>query len=554
MTKSWAWISLLLLLAIASAAVIPAGKPAHTSTPSTSPSSTERTPIPTAFLEQQKDARGGQTDSVGEGHGRQQDGSALNRMLARRQLTQVTAVILVLPRILSSPNRPFSGLFRITTLTVVRTVTVELPSQTRVVFSPVEQTLTIVNPVLVFETRVITASQPSGNIAARDLTEAAASDPEFHSVTLPVYASPSKEATLLSKAGRVRRQNSNPITRVSTITVEIIRTLTNVCSVRTVTVFDPVYVSVTENQIVTTTTFTTTTPSIETTTSRSSSVVSPAPPADPALSSSDDELTDTTEPFSTTSPTSNALSPSASSTTFTSVLGSASTSPKLVPSETSADAGVTGPGAQPPTGSTATSSTQSEPTSGTNIASSRSTELPTPEAAPEAASDPALSPGTIASITLGAVTALLIFLFLGFVYQRYRKFLRSRQHPQSSKRDYRMTSASAASAIMDKSAPDIPDANAQGQGVPSETSSNKSSEGEQVRIVIHRVVSQTDDSSEVPPLPKSWPLPPGNTGQVYGVIPEESGEATPRDVTGWSTTSEYGSTLYRDVSRNGVRY
>ncbi|KZL65791.1 hypothetical protein CT0861_00782 [Colletotrichum tofieldiae] len=565
MTNPWAWVSLLLLLAVANAAVIPGGSLAHTSTPSTSPSSTERTQKRAAFLKQWTNFRGGQDNSVEEEpglkalHGRQQDDPIIDRMWARQHLTQVTTAIGLLPEILTGSSRPSAeASLLITTLTVARTVTIELASQTTVVLLPVEQTLTFISPALVIETRVITAPRPSRNTAARDLAGAAAFDQELHPAALPVYSLRHNEATLLPKAGRVRRQDSDLVTRVSTITVEITTTLTNIgSSIRTVTILNPVFVSVTENQTVTTTGFTTTTLSTETIASRPPSVIPPAPPAVPTRSlSNEDELADTTASFTTIFPTSVTLLPSTtrSSSMFPSISGLASTSTVLVPSETSAGAGFTTPFSTPsdtgvgrPTESSAKSSVGSNSVSTTAIAPSGSTALPTPEPA----SDPVLPPGTVAIITIGAVTALVFFLFLACVYQRYRKFFGNRRHHQLAEEDYQMTSAIAATAIMNRSASAPSHHNGQDQATASETSSKSAGEDGQVRIVIRPVANQRDGSSETSPLQRAWPRPPGYTGQAYSFSADSSGETTPRDATGWSTMSEYGSTANRDASQGG---
>ncbi|KZL73662.1 gmc oxidoreductase [Colletotrichum incanum] len=568
MTKSWAWVSLLLLLAIANAAVIPGGNLAHTSTPSTPPSLTESTRTLAAFLKQWAKFRGGQVDLVEEEpglealHGRQQDGPTMDRTWARQHLAQVTTVILVLPGILTSSSRPSAkASLLITTLTLVRTVTVELASQTTVVLVPVEQTLIFISPVLVIETRVVTAPRPSRITASRDLAGAAAFDQVLHPAALPVYSLRPNEATLLPKAERIRRQESNPVTRVSTIIVEITTTLTNVgSSIRTVTILNPVFVSVSENQTVTTTKFTATTLSTETTASRLLSVIPPAPPAVPTRSTNnEDELTDTTASFITIFPTGTTLSPSTTknSSIFTSVSGLTSTSAVLVPSETSTGAGFTtwfstpsDTGVGRPTQSTAKSYAGSKSASTTTTAPSGSTALPNPESA----SDAVLPPGTVAIITIGAVTALIFFLFLGFFYQRYRTFFGNRRHHQLAVEDYQMTSATAATAIMNRSASAPSHHNGQDQIVASETSSKSEGEGGQVRIVIRPVANQRDNGSGVSPLQRAWPRPPGYTGQTYSFSADGSGETTPRDATGWSTMSEYGSTTNRDASQGGDLY
>ncbi|OHE96321.1 hypothetical protein CORC01_08393 [Colletotrichum orchidophilum] len=177
--------------------------------------------------------------------------------------------------------------FQATTITIVRTVTIELADRTEFVWSPVQQTLTFINPTLVFETTVVTASRPP-DIAAREEAKETSLERGVAPATSSVYPHGHEGAGLSPHPARIRRQTPASITRVSTITVEITTTIVaSGTSVRTVTIFNPVFVSVTQTPTLTTTIFTTTTLPLEYPVS-SVPAVAPAPPASQSVISSDD--------------------------------------------------------------------------------------------------------------------------------------------------------------------------------------------------------------------------------------------------------------------------
>ncbi|KAK2007457.1 hypothetical protein LZ32DRAFT_666918 [Colletotrichum eremochloae] len=513
MTKAWAWACHLLLLVTADAAVIPSGSFAHTSTTSSAlPSSPERSQTPVTFLKQRMGVRKYQRSSTEDetrleaSLGRQQDGPAQDQMRA----------------LLTTSTRPYVEIpFAVATTTVVQTVTVEVAIQTKIVFRPIEKTLTFTNPVVVFETRAFTAPQSSKTIAARGKTNTAAFHQESLPETLPVYSHQPKEDNLFSRPARVERQALGQVTSVSTVTVGMTTTVTNFGSIRTITVFSPVFV-------IPTTLSTGTTASL--------------PSANPTPSSGkDDKPTDTA--------------------TFTSGLELTSTATLFAPSDTSADAGVTtwfstpsDPGALRPTESPAASSRES----GSDSTATAAPAAPTPEPA----SEPALSPATIASISLGALTGLLFLLFLGFVYRSYRKYAKNRQRNKPSEEDYQMTSAATAATIMNQPALASPSHDSQGGATPGEASSKRASEAKQVRIVIRPIVKRqsagsesskgSKGSGEAQPRRENWQRGSGYTSQGgYSVSVAGGSDSTLRDATGWSNRSEYGSTIKRAASQDG---
>ncbi|KAK1580717.1 uncharacterized protein LY79DRAFT_296375 [Colletotrichum navitas] len=531
MTKAWAWAwaCLLLLLVTTSAAVIPSGSLALTSTTSLAPpSSTERSQTPITPLKQRTRVRKYQSSSAEDETrleafvGGQQDGPTRNQMRARQQLPP-----------------PIGMPLPVATITVVRTVTVEVASQTRIVFQPFEQTLTFINPVVVFETRAVAAPQPFETIAARGKTDTAAFDQESHPVALPAYSPRSKGATLFSRPARVQRQAPVPVPMAPMITVEITTTLTKFAFVRTITAFNQVFVSVTVNQTVTSTRFATT---------LSAGKTASLPSANPIpLSPERTGSTDTTT----------------LSSTFTSGLESAGTTIFFAPSETSADAGVTtwfstpsDPGAQRPTESTAASSAEPRPDSAVTAAPSGPTAVTTPEPT----SEPALSPGTIASISLGAVTGVLFLLFLGYLYRTYRKYAKNREHHQPSEKDYKMTPPTTAT-VMTMGRPAVASPNHDGQdgATPGQAGSKSADEAKQIRIVIRPVAKRqseggkhTEDSDEVEARRAEWQRASGYMSQGgYSVSVAAGSDSTLRDATGWSNRSEYGSTVRRAASQDG---
>ncbi|KAK2048004.1 hypothetical protein LZ31DRAFT_539268 [Colletotrichum somersetense] len=431
--------------------------------------------------------------------------------------------------------------------------------------TPRAQTLTFTNPVVVFETRVAAADpQPFQTIAARGISDRDAFDQESHPVALPLYTPQPKGTTLFSRPARVQRQALEQVNGASTITVEITTTLTNFVSVRTITAFNQVFVSVTVNETVTSTRFATTT-STETVTSTrfatttSTETTASLPPADPALSSGEEvEPTDT----------------SAFSSAFTSGVESPGTTTFLAPSETSAGPGVTTwfstPSDQRPTEIPAASSTRSgSGSTATATATATPSESPAVPAA-EPAPEPALSPGTIASISLGAVTGVMFLLFLGFVYRSYRRYVKDRQDSQPSEEDYKMTSATAATAIMmNRPATALPnddddddDDNGQHGATAGESGSKSAGKAKEVRIVIQPVAKRQSEggkgneggesSGEVEARRAAWQRASGYTSQGgYSVSVAGGSDSTHRDAKSWSNRSEYGSTIRRAASQDG---
>ncbi|KAK6211764.1 gmc oxidoreductase [Colletotrichum tabaci] len=560
MAKCWSWLLIFWSLTAAVAPVIPAGNLGLAFAPSASPFSAKGTQTLIAIPKEQRVTRLPQADSAAEKTGlealyglRQDDGPALGQMWARQNLTQVTIGSWDLAIVLTGSRRSSAqASLLITTVTVFRTVTVELAGQTEVVLSSVEQTLTFIDPILVFETRVITAPL---SIAPNEPTETAAFDRLAFSA--PHGHSPRHKGFVLSSTkARIRRQTPKPITGVSTVTVEVITTLTNTgSSVRTVVVLSPIFVSVTENPTVTSTRLITTTPSIETRMSGTPTAISPTPPAVPSPSLKDqDEPVVRTTFFTTIFPIGTLLSPSATRgfPTSTSVLGFTGTSTGLVPSETSATAGVT-------TWFTTfeyigTAASESKSGSTTTIASS----VPTALSTSEPVSGPDLAPWTIAIIVIVAVGAVALLSFLVYIYRGHRVFFGNRRHRQLSE-SYEMTPAVAGAAAMNPSASFSVNPYGQGQVISGETSSKSSGEGEQVRIIIRPVAIRplairSSSSNTVSPPTRVWPRPPGFNGQAYSLSADGSGETTPRDATGWSLASEQGSTANREVSRGGGLY
>ncbi|KAK2056728.1 hypothetical protein LY76DRAFT_131275 [Colletotrichum caudatum] len=467
-------------------------------------------------------------------------------------LLLVTASAAIIPR---QQLLPFVEIrLPVATITVVRTVTVEVATQTRIIFQPRAQTLTFTNPVVVFETRAAAADpRPFQTIAARGTSDGDAFDQESHPAALPVYTPQPRGATLFSRPARVQRQVLEPVNRASTITVEITTTLTDFVSVRTITAFNQVFVSVTVNETVTSTRFATT-PSTETAAS--------LPPASPALSSGQE-----VEPAGTST------FPSA----FTSGVESPGTTTFFAPSETSAGAGVTtwfstpsDQGDQRPTESPAASSTSSgsgSTATATATATATPSESPAVPAA-QSAPGPALSPGTIASISLGAVTGVLFLLFLGFVYRSYRRYVKDRQDSQLSEEEYKMTSATAATAIMmnrPAASPSNDDDDNAGQygATPGGSGSKSAGKAKQIRVVIRPVAKRQSEggkgseggegSGEVEARPAAaWQRASGYTSQGgYSISVAGASDSTLRDAPSWSNRSQYGSTIKPAASQDG---
>ncbi|KAG7045625.1 GMC oxidoreductase [Colletotrichum scovillei] len=311
---------------------------------------------------------------------------------------------------------PAEASIQVTTVTVVRTVTVELASRTEVIWAPLQQTLTFINPTLVFETNIVTASQPR-NIAVRDAADAIASDQtaifEISSIDTHYH----EGAGLSSHPAPVRRQIPGSINRASVVTIEI--TTTVVASgtiVHTVTIFEPIFVSVTKTPILTSTIFTTTTLPI------------------------DDGV---------------------------------STSPAIATSPRATQKAISSDGAQ-----------QTASLTGPESPSVTTT---TPK--PLEPQEPSVAPSTLDA-------------------------------PESSRI---------------RSEPDTPRIyDGPCQTPQTEGSSGKSSEEEQVRVVIQPVHKKRSMSSVLSALPKVWPRPPGYTGKAYSFSAGGSGETTPREAVGWS--------------------
>ncbi|KAK1624625.1 hypothetical protein BDP81DRAFT_398266 [Colletotrichum phormii] len=471
-----------------------------------------------------------------------QDDIALHQMWARQNLTP-----------------PAEASLQVTTVTIVRTVTVELASRTEVIWAPLQQTLTFINPTLVFETSVVTASQPR-DIAARDAANAIASDqaaiPEVSSADLYYH----EGAQLSPHPAPVRRQTLASVNRVSTVTVEI--TTTIVASgtiVRTVTIFNPVFVSVTQTPTLTTTIFTTTTLPLENTASSVPAGVPSPPASQKAISSDDAQQTASSispDPPSFTETTlaaSEPQQPSVASSTLgapestrvrslSDTSRSISTSSLVLPSSSTP---ATNEGTSARAGPVTSSGPPLRSTSATAAPPLTETLLPSTERI----SRPSLGPEAIAGITVGATLALtaLIFLFLCIRRQRSKR----RRHLQLSEDDRQMTTATVGNAIMYRATSHPLTYDGPCQTPQTGGCSSKSSEEEQVRIVIKPITKNRSMSSVLSALPKVWPRPPGYTGKAYSFSAGGSGETTPREPTGWSVESEYGSSGNQDASRSG---
>ncbi|KAK1997703.1 hypothetical protein LX36DRAFT_681549 [Colletotrichum falcatum] len=495
MKKARAWACLHLLLVAASAAVIPSGSLALPSaTSSTLPSSTERSQTLVTPPEQ--------LVSVSE----DQSSPAEDET-----------------RLEASPGRQ-KDVPPVTTVTLLRTVTVDVVTETRFIFQPVEQTLTFTNPVLVLETHTIAVMQPSNTIAARGKANTAAFDQGSHPAALPAYPPQPKEAALFAGPARARRQLLGPVPSVSTTTVEITTTLT-VGSVRTITAFNQVFVSVTVNRTVTTTMFVT----------MSTGTAASFPPANPTPPSGEESR-----------PTNAATFASGSEPTGTTTF--------FAPSETSAGAGVTARSSMPsgarvqrPTESTAASSTEAQPDSAATAAPSAVT------ATPEPASGRGLSSGTIASISLGVLTGVLFLLFLCYVYRCYRRYAKNRQGQQPPEENYKTAPATATSAI-EAGQPAVAPTNSEVQNGATpgggEARRKSVSEPKQIRVVIKpagkRQSKGGEGSGKTEPEAgrEDWQRASGYSVSVAG-----GSDSTLRDTAVWSTRSDYGSTTKRTVSQ-----
>ncbi|KAK1484403.1 GMC oxidoreductase [Colletotrichum abscissum] len=470
-----------------------------------------------------------------------QDDIALHQMWARQNLTP-----------------PVEATIQVTTVTVVRTVTVELASRTEVIWAPLQQTLTFINPTLVFETNIVTASQPR-NIAVRDAADAIASDQTAISEISSTDTHYLEGAGFSSHPAPVRRQTPASINRVSVVTIEI--TTTIVASgtiVRTVTIFEPIFVSVTKTPTLTSTIFTTTTLPIEDGGS-SSPAIAPSPPASHKVISSDGAQQTASfidlKSSSVTATTPKALEPTELSVVSNTIgapessrIRSESDTPRSTFTSSSvlpSPSPVTNDGNSARVGPSASSSPSMRSTSTTAVPPFTETLLPPTERTAR----PSLSPGVIAGVAVGATFALtaLILLFLCIRRQRSKR----RRHLELNEDDRYMTSAIAATAMMNRPTSNAPAYDRPCHMPRTEGSSGKSSEEEQVRIVIQPVPKKRSMSSVLSAIPKVWPRPPGYTGKAYSFSAGGSGETTPREPVGWSVESEYGSSGNLDASRSG---
>ncbi|KAK1546207.1 GMC oxidoreductase [Colletotrichum paranaense] len=453
---------------------------------------------------------------------------------------------------------PAEATIQVTTVTVVRTVTVELASRTEVIWAPLQQTLTFINPTLVFETNIVTASQPR-NIAVRDAADAIASDQTAISEISSTDTHYLEGTGFSSHSAPVRRQTPASINRVSVVTIEI--TTTIVASgtiVRTVTIFEPIFVSVTKTPTLTSTIFTTTTLPIKDGGSNSPAIA-PSPPASHKVISSDGAQQTPSfvglKSSSVTATTPKALEPTELSVVSNTIGAAESsrirsesdtprstfTSSSVLPSPSP----VTNDGNSARVGPAASSSPSMRSTSTTAVPPFTETLLPPTERTAR----PSLSPGVIAGVAVGATFALtaLILLFLCIRRQRSKR----RRHLQLNEDDRYMTSAIAATAMMNRPTSNAPAYDRPCHMPRTEGSSGKSSEEEQVRIVIQPVPKKRSMSSVLSAIPKVWPRPPGYTGKAYSFSAGGSGETTPREPVGWSVESEYGSSGNLDASRSG---
>ncbi|KAL0934044.1 uncharacterized protein CTRU02_210843 [Colletotrichum truncatum] len=428
------------------------------------------------------------------------------------------------------------------TTTITRTTIFEVAGETRVVVSPLFQTLTFTNPTLVTETSTITVSQRSRNFDKREVVGSVTTNQKAISSTESSHlwkVVPASETTTLRPhfSGASRRHTSNDVMAVtvagqmSTITIELTVTLTRTGTfVSTATIFNPVFVSTTATPTMTITSFVTTTISITTAASRTSDLSSIAEILPSQGSTSATAIASLTTPTSSRSP----VGPSTEVSTISS---SASSAP-----ETTVDA--TTWFSTEPEGSTATgrSLTSTETMVSTRRTPS-STSLPP---APEFSSQPALGPGEIAGVTLGAVSGIALIILIIWLLRRRSK---RRQHVHIPDDDYQMTPTETAAAIINSS-PLAMDLHDRSRALPSNASGNSSRDGD-VRIVIQPMAKRRTQSSSLFPSPKTWPRPPGYTGQAYSFSAGESGDSTPRDPTTWSNASEYGSSGNRDGLLDG---
>ncbi|KAK1449100.1 GMC oxidoreductase [Colletotrichum melonis] len=470
-----------------------------------------------------------------------QDDIALHQMWARQNLTP-----------------PVEATIQVTTVTVVRTVTVELASRTEVIWAPLQQTLTFINPTLVFETNIVTASQPR-NIAVRDAADAIASDQTAISEISSTDTHYLEGTGFSSHPAPVRRQTPASINRVSVVTIEI--TTTIVASgtiVRTVTIFGPIFVSVTKTPTLTSTIFTTTTLPIKDGGSNSPAIA-PSPPASHKVISSDGAQQTPSfvglKSSSVTVTTPKALEPTELSVVSNTIgapessrIRSESDTPRSTFTSSSvlpSPSPVTNDGNSARVGPAASSSPSMRSTSTTAVPPFTETLVPPTERTAR----PSLSPGVIAGVAVGATFALtaLILLFLCIRRQRSKR----RRHLQLNEDDRYMTSAIAATAMMNRPTSNAPAYDRPCHMPRTEGSSGKSSEEEQVRIVIQPVPKERSMSSVLSAIPKVWPRPPGYTGKAYSFSAGGSGETTPREPAGWSVESEYGSSGNLDASRSG---
>lgn len=487
-----------------------------------------------------------------------QDDIALHQIWARQNLTQVQNTPAPRPMLTIWSRPPAEASIQVTTVTVVRTVTVELASRTEVIWAPLQQTLTFINPTLVFETSIVTASQPRG-IAARDAANAIASDQAALSEISSTDTYYHEGAGLSPHPAPIRRQTSASVNRVSIVTVEITTTIVaSGTMVRTVTIFDPVFVSVTKTPTLTSTIFTTTTLPIKNGVFSSSAIVPSPPASQKAISSDGAQQTasfmgpESSFVTATTPETPEPQDPSVVSSTIGAPESSRIRSEPNTPRSTFAASSVL-PGSSPATHEGTSARVEPATSSSPSMRSTSTTTVPplTETLLPptERIARPSLSAGVIAGIAVGATFVLtaLILLFLCIRRQRSKR----RRHLQLNEDDRHMTSVIAATAMMNQPTSASLTYDGPCQTPQTEGSSGKSSEEEQVRVVIQPVLKKRSMSSVLSALPKVWPRPPGYTGKAYSFSAGGSGETTPREPVAWSVESEYGSSGNPDASPSG---
>ncbi|KAK2739326.1 hypothetical protein CKAH01_07276 [Colletotrichum kahawae] len=440
----------------------------------------------------------------------------------------------------------------LSTTTLTRTSFIEVPSETQVVVSTLVETVTVVDPIFVTETRTVAISQAPSDLAKRGFASSAASyDGDPISSTnpgLPRGKVPRPDSTSLSslrdsipppapttlvtaRRGARRQLLDAPLTiigLVSIVTIETTVTLTRTGSfVSTATVVNPIIVSVTATPTSTTTLF-----------------VTAGAPTPTSIASTQEVSTIVPEPTipTTASVRMTISTPVQTSLTRTSLSSDKSTS---IPATSSSDSGSTGPTSgittwftNDPDGFTWPTVA---PTSTLTQTSASITASTTVIAGTGSSFRPALDDGQIAGIVVGGVFGIVL---VALAIWLLRKRSKRRQHVNIPEDNYQMTSAAAAAAIIDS----LPPAMAQrdpSRPLPSNTSGESSREGN-VRIVIQPTEKRRTQSSGLFPIPKMWPQPPGYNGKTYSFSAGESAESSPREPMTWSNASEYGGSSNRE--------